>query len=193
MVVTQIQLSRSYARKFTVGTVKLVRRNLLPYRVVLVVASALGLSACGGGFEIPQFYAPRWDPTVFVAPNPNQFARKDAAFTPVSASDLVDASGNCAGSPQAQSEQAAPALARNVALQMTECEVVRSLGPPASVQIGANERGDRTATLTYPSAERPIYVFTGGRLSTIERSAEPPPEPTRKKPPPKRQQSRQPA
>jgi hypothetical protein len=174
---------------------KFVRHNKFPYRVVFAAACALGLAACGGGYEIPQFYTPRWDPTVFVAPNPAQFARKDSALVPVSAADLVDASGNCAGAPQAQSEQSAPAtLARNVTLQMTECEVVRSLGPPASVRIGANERGDRTATLTYPSAEQPIYVFTGGRLSTIERGAEPPPEPSRKKPPPKRQQpSRQPA
>ena len=192
MVVTQSPLSRRLARKFTWGMVKLVR-NFFPHRVVLAAVSALGLSACGG-IEVPQFYTPRWDPTVFVAPNASQFARKDAALVPVSAGDLVDASGNCAGAPQAQSEQAAPALfARNVTLQMTECEVVRSLGPPASTQIGANERGDRKATLTYPSAERPTYIFTGGRLSSIERGAEPPPEPARKKPAPKRQQSRQPA
>lgn len=163
------------------------------HRVLLAAAGALGLASCAG-YEIPQLYTPRWDPTVFIAPNPTQFARKDSALVPVTAADLVDASGNCAGAPQAQSEQAAPAtLARNVTLQMTECEVVRSLGPPASVRIGANERGDRTATLTYPSAEQPIYIFTGGRLSTIERGAEPPPEPTRKKPPPKRQPARQPA
>ena len=63
-------------------------------------------------------------------------------------------------------------VCRNVALQMTECEVVRSLGPPASIQIGANERGDRTATMIYPAAERPIYIFTGGvyRRSSAERS-----------------------
>jgi len=163
-------------------------RNLFPHRVVLATVSALGLSACGG-VEIPQFYTPRWDPTVFVAPSASQFARKDAALVPVSAGDLVDASGNCVGAPQAQSEneQAAPtSFARNVTLQMTECEVVRSLGPPASIQIGANERGDRTATMTYPSAERPTYIFTGGRLSSIERGAVPPPEPARKKPAPRR-------
>jgi hypothetical protein len=164
-------------------------RSLFPHRVALATISALGLSGCGG-IEVPQFRTPRWDPTVFVAPNASQFARKDAALVPVSAGDLVDASGNCAGAPQAQSEseQAAPALfARNVTLQMTECEVVRSLGPPASVQIGANERGDRKATITYASAERPTYVFIGGRLSSIERGAEPPPEPARKKPAPRRQ------
>lgn len=170
---------------------RLVQRKVFPYRAMLAAACALSLTACGG-FSVPQFYTPRWDPTVFVPPDPTQFARKDSNLVPVTASDLVDASGNCAGAP-AQSEQSAPAtLARNVTLQMTECEVVRSLGPPASVQIGANERGERTATLTYATPERPIYVFTAGRLSTIERGAEPPPEP-RKKPAPKRQPPRQPA
>jgi hypothetical protein len=169
------------------------RKGSHHHRVLLAAAGALGLASCAG-YEIPQLSTPRWDPTVFAPPNPTQFARKDSALVPVSAADFVDASGNCAASPQGQGEQSAPqALARNVTLQMTECEVVRSLGPPASVQIGANERGDRTATLIYPSADRPIYVFTGGRLSTIERGAEPPPEPTRKKPPPKRQPARQPA
>ena len=172
-----------------------MRKNLFPHRAAIAAACALGLAGCGGGVEIPQFSTPRWDPTVLAAPNPTQFARKDSSLVAVTSADLVDASGNCAGgAPQAsQSEQSAPAaqgtLVRNVTLQMTECDVVRSLGPPASVQIGANERGDRTATLTYPSAERPVYVFTGGRLSTIERTAEPPPEPARKKPPPRRQQS----
>src|SRR5690349_602352 len=126
---------------------------------MFVAASALGLSACGGGFEIPQFYTPRWDPTQFVAPDPTQFARKDQALVAVTSADLVDGSGNCTGAAQAQSEQAAPALARNVTLQMTECEVVRSIGAPASVQIGTNERGERQTTMTYPSAERPIYIF----------------------------------
>jgi len=178
---------------FRVGDGQHVYRNLFPHRVMLAAACTLGLTACGGGFDIPQFSTPRWDPTTFVAPSSSQFVRRDSQLVPVAAGDLVDASGNCAGGgAPAQSEQAAPsALARNITLQMTECEVVRSLGPPASVQIGANERGDRQTTLTYPSADRPIYIFTGGRLSTIERGAEPPPEPARKKPAPKRQQPRQ--
>jgi len=158
--------------------------------VLFAAASALGLSACGGGFEIPQFYTPRWDPTQFIAPNPTQFARRDRALVPVSAADLVDANGNCGGAAPVQSEQAAPALPRNVTLQMTECEVVRSLGPPVSVQIGTDGRGERQTTMTYPTTEHPIYIFTAGRLSTIERGAEPPPpEPVRKRPPARRQPS----
>lgn len=162
------------------------------YRIGLKAAAvcvcALALGACEG--SLGTFNTPRWDSTVFVAPSAAQFARKDSQQVPVTVADLVDASGHCAGA-AAQSEESAPGvLVRNVVLQMTECEVVRSLGQPASVQIGANERGDRTATMTYPSAERPIYLFTGGRLSSIERGAEPPPEPARRAPP-KRQNRQQ--
>ena len=84
-----------------------------------------GLAGCQG--SLPQFNTPRFDSTVFVPPNPTQFARRDAALTPVTQADLVDASGNCTGAPPEGG-----ALQRNVALQMTECEVVRLLGPPRS-------------------------------------------------------------
>ncbi len=70
---------------------------------------------------------------------------------------------------------------RNVALQMSECEVVRAMGRPGDVQIAANERGDRMVTMTYMTPERPIYRFVAGRLASIERGAEPPPpEPVKK-------------
>jgi hypothetical protein len=58
---------------------------------------------------------------------------------------------------------------------MTECEVVRAAGPPASVEMGTG--AERTVTLTYNTPDRPIYHFVGGRLKSIERGAEPPPEP----------------
>ena len=64
--------------------------------------------------------------------------------------------------------------ARGVGLEMSECEVVRIVGPTPNVQIGANERGQRTVTLTYMSGERPgIYQFVDGRLKTMQRVAEP--------------------
>ncbi len=62
-----------------------------------------------------------------------------------------------------------------VGLGMTECEVVRIAGTTDRVEIGANERGQRSVVLTYPGGERPgIYRFVGGRLSAMERVAEPP-------------------
>jgi hypothetical protein len=74
-----------------------------------------------------------------------------------------------------------------IALSMTECEVVRRAGVAARVDIGANERRERTATLTYVSGERPgIYTFTDGRLKSMELGPEPPaPEKTAKKKPTK--------
>ncbi len=62
-----------------------------------------------------------------------------------------------------------------IALQMTECEVVRVAGYTDRIEIGANERGQRSATLTYMTGPRPgIYRFVGGRLASMERVAEPP-------------------
>ncbi|TMJ04584.1 MAG: hypothetical protein E6G97_06425 [Alphaproteobacteria bacterium] len=77
---------------------------------------------------------------------------------------------------------AAPALPPQVrsgpsgiALQMTECEVVRVAGYTDRVEIGANERGQRSVTLSYMSGPRPgIYRFLAGRLASMERVAEPP-------------------
>ncbi len=159
-----------------------MRLSLSICRLVVVSTVLLGVAACQG--YVPQFNTPRFDSTVFVPPDPTQFARRDTAFTAVTQADLVDASGNCAGAPAAEGEVLA--LQRNVALRMTECEVVRAQGPPGSVDISTNERGDRTVTMTYLTPERPIYRFTGGRLASIERGAEPPPEPARKKPAPRR-------
>ncbi|MGZ3409316.1 MAG: hypothetical protein ACXWJW_07665 [Xanthobacteraceae bacterium] len=147
---------------------------------------ALLLTGCQD--YITQFNTPRLDSTVFV-PNPTQFARKERALQPVTQADLVDAAGNCAGAAPAVASadgNAVPPAPRGVALEMTECELVQAAGPPASVEVGANQRGDRTVTMTYPAADRPIYHFIDGRLKSIERGAEPPPEPVKKKPPPKR-------
>ena len=36
-----------------------------------------------------------------------------------------------------------------IALEMTECDVVKRAGLAERVEIGSNERGERTATLTY--------------------------------------------
>jgi hypothetical protein len=104
---------------------------------------------------------------------------------PVTAADLVDPQGQCAGG-QATAAQG------GIALEMTECEVVGRAGPPGNVQIGTNERGERSLTLTYMGGPRPgIYRFTGGRLYAVERGEEPPsPEPAKpKKPAPKKPKS----
>jgi hypothetical protein len=79
--------------------------------------------------------------------------------------------------PESGAAAGAPALPPQVrsgpsgiALQMTECEVVRVAGNTDRVEIGGNERGQRNVTLTYMSGPRPgIYRFVGGRLASMER------------------------
>jgi len=58
-----------------------------------------------------------------------------------------------------------------VALGHTECDVVRGIGAPVSVNLSNNPRGDRVAVVTYLQGPRAgIYTFTGGRLSSVERA-----------------------
>ena len=72
-----------------------------------------------------------------------------------------------------------------IALEMSECDVVKRAGIAERVEIGTNERGERTATLTYISGQRPgIYPFAGGRLTVdgARRPSRPPPPKPAKKP-----------
>jgi hypothetical protein len=104
----------------------------------------------------------------------------DNELRPVTAADLVGPQGQCAGG-----GQDAAATAGGIALQMTECEVVRRAGAPENVELGTTDRGERAVTLTYNNGPRPgIYRFAAGRLYAIERSQEPPPEPPKSKKPP---------
>ena len=103
---------------------------------------------------------------------------------PVTAEDLVSADGGCpgmapAGAPadaNAQTDGApvVPSTRGTVALGHTECDVVRGIGAPDSVNLSNNERGDRVAVVNYSRGQRAgIYTFTAGRLSSIERGPEP--------------------
>ena len=81
--------------------------------------------------------------------------------------------------------------ARGVGLGMTECDLVRVAGPADRVEIGANERGQRTAVITYPQGERAgIYRFVSGLLVSVERSPEQPKPQRPQRPAPR---SRQPS
>ena len=71
-----------------------------------------------------------------------------------------------------------------MALGHTECDVVRGIGAPASVNLSSNPRGDRVAVVTYLQGQRAgIYTFTAGRLTSIERgrSRRRAPKPTKSK------------
>ncbi len=100
---------------------------------------------------------------------------------PVTAEDLVSADGACPGmtpsgvpaDANAQSDAAGgappPAVTGTVALGHTECDVVRGIGAPPSVNLSGNARGDRVAVITWSSGPRAgIYTFTAGRLTSVE-------------------------
>jgi hypothetical protein len=109
---------------------------------------------------------------------------------PVTAEDLVSADGACPGmTPSGGTADAnaladgaaAPAAGGSVALGHTECDVVRGIGAPDSVNLSNNPRGDRVAVVTWSRGPRAgIYTFTGGRLSSVERGPDPVAEPKAK-------------
>jgi hypothetical protein len=83
---------------------------------------------------------------------------------------------------------AAPAATGTVALGHTECDVVRGIGAPDAVNISKSPRGDRVVVVNFSQGARAgIYTFTAGRLTSVERGAEPvavpkPDKPKKKKP-----------
>jgi hypothetical protein len=103
---------------------------------------------------------------------------------PVAADDLVSVEGFCPGMAPAPGGQAnaltegaaaapAPSTTGTVALGHTECDVVRGIGAPDSVNLSNTARGDRLALVNYSRGQRAgIYTFTAGRLTSIERGPE---------------------
>jgi hypothetical protein len=144
------------------------------------IASSLAVAACAS----IQNMAP--DPASFRLPDrstilPSNISSYSLPASPagsVPASELVDSQGLCAGAAPAYAE---PGAQRAVALEMSECEVMRRLGPPQATE--SQPGGVRSITMTYTAGERAgIYRFVGGRLVSVERGAEPPPPPATKKP-----------
>ena len=114
----------------------------------------------------------------------------DKAVTP---DELVAADGGCPGmAPAGGGANAladgaagapAPSTTGTVALGHTECDVVRGIGAPDNVNFSSNGRGDRVAVINYSRGQRAgIYTFTAGRLTSIERGAEPVAQPRGAKP-----------
>ena len=114
---------------------------------------------------------------------------------PITPDDLVSADGMCPGmapppgpgDASALTDGAAgappPTTTGTVALGHTECDVVRGIGAPDSVNLSNNARGDRLAVVNYSRGQRAgIYTFTAGRLTSIERGPEPVEQPKVAKP-----------
>jgi hypothetical protein len=124
--------------------------------------------------------APTIAPAAPGAPAADTVAQSPAAdpINPRSNQALYFTAGPETGRAASAAPNALPPQVRSgpsgIALQMTECQVVQVAGYTDRVEIGANERGQRAVTLTYPSGERPgIYRFIGGRLASMERVEQP--------------------
>jgi len=159
-------------------------------RLLALAALAPAIVACSTDLSLNN---------VTLAPKPDQLFRKpdwatfsggknDFELRPITPADLVAPDGSCpieqgqasgfAESSGAGAAPQAPPPTGGISLQMTECAVVRRAGPVEQIDIGSNERGDRTVTLTYIRGPLPgIYRFTGGRLASIDRAPGPPPAP----------------
>ncbi|CUU19097.1 FIG00441065 hypothetical protein CDS [Bradyrhizobium sp.] len=113
---------------------------------------------------------------------------------PVTAEDLVSADGACPGMTpppgpaDANASTTAPApMGGTVALGHTECDVVRGIGAPSTVNLSSDAAGRRVAVVTWSTGPRAgIYTFTSGRLSSIEGTPEAPVMPKATKPKPKK-------
>jgi hypothetical protein len=111
---------------------------------------------------------------------------EDLTSGPAGPGELIDAQGNCAtqaqaAPPDSAGQQAGFAQA-GIALQMTECQVVRRVGAPERVELGTTPAGQRSVVLTYTGGSRPgIYRFASGRLESIERAPDPTPSPRQPK------------
>ena len=149
----------------------------------LMVAATVG--GCGS-VSMPDVAGVNLVPKVTTLARPDWMtysgSKEEFTLRPVTPADLIAEGGQCpvdsAEAPPASDDgmQQQPALASGgIALQMTECDVVRRAGAPEQLQIGADERGERSVVITYIRGPRPgVYRFTAGRLASIERAPDAP-------------------
>ena len=182
------------------GTCLIVRNGSLCRKsLIALVALAPALAGCNSSLD--QFQSD------FLSKDAQWFQRSGRLFIrnvsidappltpdkPVTAEDLVSADGACPGmTPPANAltdngAGAPPPVGGTVALQHTECDVVRGIGAPDSVNISTGPGGGRVAVVTYLHGARAgIYTFTGGRLQSVEAAPEQPAQPRTAKPKPKK-------
>jgi hypothetical protein len=155
-------------------------------RMIAVAAFCCALAACSSDLGLNNLTLVPKPETLLRKPDWATFSgsKNEFALRPVTAADLVNAAGQCAGEgEQAGSDPttggAAP-VAGGIALQMTECDVVRRAGAADKIDFASDERGERIVTLTYLRGPLPgIYRFAGGRLVSIDRAPAPPPAPAK--------------
>lgn len=157
------------------------RLNQIGLRMIAMAVFCSALAACSSNLSLNNLTLVPKPETLLRKPDWATFSGSKSEFTlrPVTAADLVNAAGLCAGEgEQAGSDPttagAAP-VAGGIALQMTECDVVRRAGAVDKIDFASDDRGERIVTLTYLRGPWPgIYRFAGGRLVSIERAPAPP-------------------
>jgi len=154
-------------------------------RLIAVAAVGCALVACSSDLGLNNVTLVPKPETLLRKPDWTSFSggKNEFALRPVTAADLVNAAGQCAGEgEQAGSDPTAgaPSVAGGIALQMTECDVVRRAGAVDKIDFGSDDRGERIVALTYLRGPWPgIYRFAGGRLVSIDRAPTPPPAPAK--------------
>ena len=144
------------------------RFRRIAFCTAILCVPALLLGACSADLSLNN---------VTLAPKAETLARKQEWATPnldrpITPADLIGADGHCSGPPPGSSD---PPVAGGIALQMTECDVVRRAGPIETIESGVTPRGERSVVLTYLRGPWPgIYRFAGGRLVSIEKAPAPP-------------------
>jgi hypothetical protein len=162
------------------------RLNQIVLRMIAMATLGSAVAACSTDLGLNNVTLVPKPETLLRKPDWATFSggKQDFTLRPVTAADLVNAAGQCSSeSAQAGSDPtvgAAPPVAGGIALQMTECDVVRRAGPVEKIDFGSDERGERIVTLTYLRGPSPaVYRFEGGRLVSIERAPTPPPAPAK--------------
>lgn len=168
-------------------------RGLRRALFVSMAATALVGGACSNMPGLADVKLP--SASTFIPTNANAFNQASVnTMRPVTAADLVDAQGSCPGAAAPAGDGEPAANAREVGLDMTECQVVQALGAPQATDIAKNERGERAVTMTFLGTERAgIYRFVRGRLVSIERAPGAEPERPTKQPPKRQANKPQPA
>lgn len=92
-----------------------------------------------------------------------------AAASALPESELYRSEASCGGMMLGSGAPPSAAASQSVGLAMSECEVVRRMGPPDRVELAATPRGERILTLSYVRGPYPrLYRFMAGRLYSIE-------------------------
>jgi hypothetical protein len=186
------------------GTRFIVRKNLhrKPVLALLLLAPAVsGCSSLSNSFDLKDQEWFSRSGRLFIE-NVSISAPPLTPNKPLTPDDYVSAEGACPGmappgapaDANAMTEGPAGAPAPQpapqggtVALGHTECDVVRGIGAPDSVNISAGPGGGRVTVVTWLRGARAgIYTFNSGRLSSIERAPQAEPLPTAAKPKPKK-------